>query len=770
VVKRSRAGRWKPLRERLASLAKTVLLNPLSLTLATIGVVVALFAVGPSVLERIELSWLDLRFRTRGPIVPKPTVVLAAIDEKSVDVDGRWPWPRSTIAALVDALSRDGAKVVAFDVTFAEPDENSRLKLVDELARKVGSLHVQNRELADFIQESRVDADNDRALVHALERSKAAIVLGYFFHMSEAEVGFKLNEAGIDRQLRGIENSKYPLVYYADQSATSVPLMKAYAPQGNLGIFTAAAPSSGYFTVASDVDGIVRWMPLVIQDGEDLFPPLSLLSVWHYLGKPQLSVRVGKEGVQGVQVGDRFVPTDEFGQMLINYRGPPKTFPHYSISDIVGGKLPSGTFADKIVLVGATAIGIGDIRSTPFGPVYSGPEIHATVIDNILTGDFIARPRWSQVFDLLAIILVPLLVAAIVPRVSAFGGLLLVVGLFVVFVGVAYELFVAAHVWLNMVYPVFALFATYLMLTLHRYLTEERERRRITKTFQQYVSPEVIDQVLKDPERLKLGGEERVLSVLFTDLAGFTKYSERYTPTQVINVLTEYYDRMTELVFANRGTIATYVGDELMAIFGAPVEQADHAKLACAAALGMRDARKVLAKRWAKLGRPPLHARTGINSGRMLVGNYGSKYRFNYSVLGDSVNLASRLEQLNKVYRTEIMIGEQTADLIGDAFRLRELDRVQVVGRTQALRIYELLGTAKAVLPPNEEQMLVRYAAALQAYRSRRWDEAESLFGQALSSYPDDGPSRLMGERCKSMRDRPLPENWDGSFEHLTKS
>jgi adenylate cyclase len=402
---------------------------------------------------------------------------------------------------------------------------------------------------------------------------------------------------------------------------------------------------------------------------------------------------VRPEGVEGVQVGDRFVPTDEAGELLINYRGPPKTFPHYSISDILGGRLPSGTFMDKVVVVGATAIGIGDIRSTPFGPVSSGPEIHATVIDNILSGDLIARPRWSQVFDLLAIVVLPLLAWAVVPRVSALGGLVLVVGLFVIFVAVAYELFVTAHVWLNMVYPVFALFATYMMLTVHRYLTEERERRRVTKTFQQYVSPEVIEQVLKDPERLKLGGEERVLSVLFTDLAGFTRYSENYTPAQIMGVLSEYYDRMTELVFASRGMIATYVGDELMAIFGAPVEQPHHAELACAAALAMRDARHVLALEWAKLGRPPLSARTGINSGPMLVGNYGSKYRFNYSVLGDSVNLASRLESLNKEYKTEIIVSEFTLARIAGEFDTVYLDDVKVKGKAKAVKIFEVKGT-----------------------------------------------------------------------------
>ena len=331
-------------------------------------------------------------------------------------------------------------------------------------------------------------------------------MLGYFFHMSEAELGHKLDEADIERQINGIADSKYPLVKFTDQAAASVAFRKAYVPQGNLEILTAAAKSSGYFNVPTDPDGIVRWAPLVIQAGDDLFPPLPILTFWHLLGKPQLAVRVRPEGVEGIEIGDRFIPTDETGQMLINYRGPPKTFPHYAISEILGGKVPAGAFKDKIVLVGATAIGIGDIRSTPFGPVYPGPEIQATVIDNIMTGDIIARPRWSRTFDVLAIIALPLLVAAVLPRLSAFAGLTFVVGLFALFIAVAYELFVRAQVWLNMVYPTFALAATYTMLTVYRYLTEERERRRIKAAFQNYVSPDVIEQMLNHPEQREARG------------------------------------------------------------------------------------------------------------------------------------------------------------------------------------------------------------------------------------------------------------------------
>ncbi len=749
---------------------KALLLNPTALTLGTICVVVALYVVGTPILDAIELNWLDLRFRTRGPIAPNPNVVLAVIDEKSLEVEGRWPWPRSKIAALLDALSRDGAHTIGFDITFAEPDENSRLDLVDKLAHKVDTLRVKVPELAAVLEASRVDADNDRALAKALERSKAEIVLGYFFHMSEAEVGHKLDPGAIERQLRGIANSKYPLVMFTGRQAAEAPFLKAYAPQGNLDVFTQVVQSSGFFSVASDPDGVVRWMPLMIQAGEDLFPPLPLLLYWHYVGKPPMVVRVGAGGVEGVNIGERFIPTDELGQLLINYRGPPKTFPHYAISDILGGKVPAGTFKDKIVLVGATSVGIGDVRSTPFAPVYPGPEIQATVVDNLLVGDFIARPRWSRIFDLVAIVALPLLVLAILPRLSAFAGLFFVVTLFIAFVTVAYELFVGVHIWLNMVYPVFALAGTYTLLTLYRYLVEERERRRIKETFQHYVSHEVIEQVLNDPEHLKLGGQERVLTVLFSDLAGFTSYSERYSPTEIIGVLTEYYDRMTEQVFANRGTLTAYVGDELMAIFGAPVQEKDHAKLACTAALAMRDARHALADTCAKVGRPPLD------------GAHGHQ-------LGPDAGRQLRLQipfQLQRARRPgESRVAPRAAwQALRRRDHYRRGHRRAHRKRLPVARARQGAGQgAQAGACASTSSLARRVRCYRRARRRclcgtrRRWTSIASAAGtrrrRCLRSAWRCGHRTALRAPCGSgarrCAKRPLPDDWDGSYEHLTK-
>lgn len=743
---------------------KSLLFNTATLTVLTIGAAVSLFALAPPLLEEIELNWVDLRFRARGPLAPGPAVVLAAIDEKSLAAEGRWPWPRARIAALVEALSRDGASVIGFDVLFSESEDDGRLALIGEIERALDTSRIADPQLRGILRKGRVAADQDRLLASALEDSQAPVVLGYFFHMSEQGVGFRIDRSEIERRLESIADSRYPMVY-KDPQAKAEPFIKAYAPQANLPLFTGKAASSGFFSVTSDDDGVVRWMPLVIQGGDDFFPPLALLSAWHYLGKPQLAVRVGRYGIDGVQLGERLIPTDETGRLFINYRGAGQTFATYSISDILSGKLPAGSFKDKIVVVGATAIGIGDIRTTPFGPVFPGPEVHANAIDNLLAGDFIERPRWAKVFDLLAIVVLGLLVGLVVPRASALFGLLFTGSLFAAYVLGAHWLFVTQRIGVNLVYPVFAMGFTYTMLTVYRFLIEERERRRIKGAFQHYVAPDVVDIMLRDPAGVRLGGEEKVLTALLSDMEGFTNFSENHTPNEVIAVLSEYYAQMTEEVFAVRGTLVEYVGDEMFALYGAPVTQSDHAMRACLSALAMRERREALSDAWEKIGRPRIKARTGINSGNMLVGNIGSKYRFHYGAMGDAVNLASRLEGLNKIYGTQIIISGTTADLVTGAFRLRELDLVRVKGRAQALHIYELIGVVDMPLADEHRQLLDLYEAGLASYRRRDWDGALELFGQCLALSPQDRPSLLMQQRCRVYRDKPPRPDWDGTFE-----
>ena len=751
------------------SLKSLFSINLASLTFLSILLVVILFQAGVPILDLIELKTYDLRFLSRGHLQPSPAVALAVIDEKSLDTEGRWPWPRSKLARLVDILSQDGAKVIGFDIGFLEPDENTQLQFIDQFGQKIDALDIKDAKLADLINESKINADNDLALANAIKNSCAKVVLGYFFHMREADLDYQIEESERARQLERISASKYPMIIYQDPTMDSVPCIKAYASESNLEILARAADSAGYLGVAADEDGVVRWQPLMIQCGQNVFPCLAIPCAWLYLDEPNLMVKVASYGVRGIQMGERFIPTDENGELLINYLGPPKTFPHFSISDILSGKLAKGTFKDKIVVVGATAMGTHDLRSTPFSPLYPGVEIHATVIDNILTQNFVTRPRWSVIYDLIAIVLLGTLTGIALPRMSAVKGLFLAGGLFILHIFIAQWLFVNSGVWLNIVYPLAVLAITYTALTLYRYVTEERERKKIKGAFKHYVSPLVIEEILKDPARLKLGGEEKELTVLFNDLAGFSGYSERYAPSEMISILSDYFGLMTEQVFAFQGMLKEYVGDEMMAIFGAPLEQPDHAQRACSAALAMRERLRTLREEWAKIGRPPLSSRTGINSGLMLVGNIGSRYRFAYGALGDQVNLGSRLEGLNKMYSTEILLGENTARLVGEDFLLREVDMVKVVGRKQAVRVYELLGNSGDSFPKEKELALSHFASALEAYRQQFWEEALDLFKKSLALWPEDGASRTMAERCTIYMEAPPPEEWDGVFEHTSK-
>jgi adenylate cyclase len=742
-------------------------LNPAALMVASLLAVLVLYSLNVHILELIELKTYDLRFVSRGPEKPSPAVAMVVIDEKSLEIEGRWPWPRSKMAALIDAISRDGAKVIGFDIIFSEPDENSQMALIEEFRGRLDALAIADPRLRRFMTERRRAADNDLALAEAIKRSKAAVVLGYFFH-DESTLDYRLDPDESERRWQSIAGSAYQRVRRPGRTDDKV-LITAEAPQTNLQAFSDVAASSGYFTLQNDRDGVLRWMPLVIRGGDELFPPLGLLCAWHYLGRPNwTSVEIGPYGIEGVGIGERFVPTDKSGRLLINYLGRPKTFPHFSVADVLAGTVPRGTFKGRIVLVGATATATYDLRNTPFDPRYPGTEVHATVVDNILTQRFMARPEWSRVFDVLAIVAMSALTGVALTRLGPVKGVLFTVGLFVLYVGVARWLFVNARLWLNMVYPLTAALTVYIALTLYHYVAEQRERRRIKSTFKQYVAEHVVEEMTKDPARLRLGGEEKVLTVLFSDLEGFTSYSERYSPHEMTEMLAEYYTLMTEQIFAHRGTLKEYVGDELLAFFGAPIEDAEHARHACETALAMREHRLALVEEWSKIGRPRVRSRTGINSGPMVVGNLGSKYRFAYGVVGDQVNLGSRLEGLNKVYGTEIIVSENTVRLIEPGFVLRELDMVRVLGRKQAIRLYELVGKTGTALDPDHERALSTYAEGLEAYRKAKWSDALALFQEVLTLRRDDGPSRTMAQRCLAYQVNP-PEPWDGVFEQQFK-
>ncbi len=726
--------------------------------------VLAIYYFDPQFFSLLELKTLDLRFRSRGPIAPTGEVVLVTIDEKSLDELGRWPWPRSRLAALMDSLVKYNPKVVGFDIVWAEPDENSELKGLLDVRQKLDKLKVANRDLDRYLSSAIGKADTDRALAEAMGRSGRA-VLGYFFNFFAKE-GQSPGKRSNQQNLPPL--SYYNLVKFTSPEAANVPLIEADHAEVNLPVISEAAEGAGYFNIFPDSDGTVRWVPLVIKYQGQHYCPLSLAVLQKFLDNSLLTLRIAEFGVEQVRLGDVPIPTNEEGRMLINYRGPKKTFPHYSATDVIHGRLPANAFQDKIVLVGATAIGIYDIRVTPFDHVFPGLEVHANVIDSILQQQFLYRPNWVTFFDILAVLAVGLILGMLLPQLTALWGGLVTGVLFIVFIGLALFLFQGQGVWVNMTYPTLNLALTYLGITGYRYMTEERERKKVRGAFQYYLSPPVIEQLLKNPDKLKLGGEKKDLTVLFSDIRGFTSFSEGMSPEGLVKFLNGYLSKMTDIVFQYDGLLDKYIGDAIMAVWGAALEQPDHARQACFTALAMVHELQDLRKKWAAEGLPELNIGVGINTGPMVVGNMGSDRRFNYTVMGDSVNLGSRLEGLNKVYGTCIIASEMTWERVQDEVLGRELDLVRVKGKGKPVRIYELLALkAKA----NAEQMgLVHdFQSGLAEYRKGNWDGAVKIFSALLSNYPHDGPSKLYVERCRALKENSPPPDWDGVCTITTK-
>jgi adenylate cyclase len=666
---------------------------------------------------------------------------------------------------LVDTLNDAGAKAIGFDIVFSEPDNNSSLKTISELGREFKDSGVAGGAVFNLLEKQRVKADTDAALAKAITAANS-VTVGYFFHFSGKDVAH-LKEKEILFNTESIKNGRYQLINSAVQNPDDSCLIHAYAPEANIKALSETAVNSGYFNKIPDSDGSMRWSPLVIKFRNNYYSSLAISMLQQYLGWPMLSLNLAGYGVENVKVGNIIIPTDESGRMLINYLGPARTFPHYSIADIINGKIPAEKIRNKIVLVGATALGIYDLRVTPFGAVYPGVEIHATVIDNILHHNFLKHSTVTKFIDLCSIILFGLLMGLIIPRLRAVTGVIYALLIVATFIAINVIIFSRYNIWLNLIYPVLTMLLIYLGITVYRYITEEREKKKIRGAFQHYLTTSVINEMLKDPKKLKLGGDKKTLSVLFSDIRGFTTISEKLSPEELVRLLNEYLTAMTNIVFKYDGLLDKYVGDMVMAVFGAPLEQPDHAKRACLTALDMMSALRLLQKKWQEEGRPIINIGVGINSGDMVVGNMGSEMRFDYTVMGDMVNLGSRLEGTNKEYGSNIIISEFTYNVVKDDMCCRELDWVRVKGKKQPVGIYELLADKKDENKWND--LIAGFGAALALYREARWDEGIAAFQKVLEIRPEDEASKIYIERCRHLKELPPALPWDGVFTMTKK-
>ncbi|MBN1829816.1 MAG: adenylate/guanylate cyclase domain-containing protein [Deltaproteobacteria bacterium] len=743
---------------------KLVTPTPIKIGLAIVILSVVFYLLKLPFFNFIELKTLDLRFISRGVRSSGGETVIAAIDEKSLSELGRWPWKRTVIADLVDRLKSYGVRAVGFDVVFAEPDEQACAAEFDALSTSIDAEGIGGGRIDDLIAQIRREADTDGRFAQSIKNADN-VILGYFFHTARKEM-VHLSDEEVAAGEKIIRDARYQVVKYRGAPRT-VPTVEALAVAPNIPQLSEAAAHLGFFNTFPDVDGRNRWFPLIIKFRDNLYPALPIATLERFLDWPPVTVDAADYGVRGVNIGDVFVPTDEAGRILLNFLGPIDTFPVHSIADIVNGRLDPSLFKDKIVLVGATATGIYDLRVTPFSTTYPGIGVHATVIDNILHGNFLRRPEWTALIDIAVIAALGLLMIVLLERFRVAAGIAVTVLVVAIFAFLNRYVFAAHNLWLNATFPVLTIIGDFVGITIYRYLTEEREKRKIRGAFQYYLTSSVINEMLKDPAKLKLGGDKKDLTVFFSDIRGFTSISEALPPEELVKLLNEYLTAMTNCVFKYEGLLDKYIGDSVMAVWGAPLDQPDHTARACETALDMMAELHRLQKKWAAEGRPFINIGIGINSGDMVVGNMGSEMRFDYTVMGDAVNLASRLEGINKEYGTNIVVSEGTFSRVNDRFFFRELDAVRVKGKEQPVRIFELL--CRSGEKETWKDMAQRYATGLDAYRGRRFDEAMAAFRGVLEIRPEDAPAKLYIERCEDLKKAPPGDDWDGVFRMTKK-
>jgi adenylate cyclase len=686
-----------------------MLLTVVALAAPLLALLVAEMRVGRALERRAYDSW----FTIRGELPRPEEVVLVAIDLPSEVSLGRYPWSRDYHTKLIQNLARAGAKVVAFDATFADP------------------FPAQDTLLRQAIDETGI------------------VLLG----------------------------AKTTLI--DTRNSIGVPTLEQ--PAGVL----EGSPLGIVDNMADASDGVIREYLLVHPYSQDTVPQLGVQAVMRYLDLPPDALRPVRGGWQ---LGDRFIPMgpSRVG-MLINFLGPPGTISTYSYSDVVDDSatyigdwdgdlfedhLADGTFRDKIVFVGATVPELQDLHPTPFRDAEgtgaqqtAGVEIHTHAVATILSRQHIRQlPRPYQYAW--AALLAFIVVAAssklrFVWSVSLAFGLIALAGV------VSWLLFSREGLWLWTVAPVLATGLGYTGAEAVLYVTEEQEKARIRGMFSQYVASSVVDELILHPELLALGGQERVCTVLFSDVVGFSTVAEKITPTQLVALLNEYLTAMTDIVLEEGGIIDKYQGDALMAEFGVPVPIAQHQHAACRAALRMKKQLAVMREGWAREGKPELEARVGINTGQMLVGNLGSRRIMDYTVMGDHVNLGSRLEGTNKVYGTEIMASEFTWEAVKDDFVGRELDWIAVKGKETGVGVYQVLATKEEGVSAETSALLTGYADGLALYRARRFEEALAKFESLLERHSDDGPTQLLADRCREYIAHPPPEDWNGVY-HMT--
>jgi len=726
-------------------------------------------------LDLLEKQVIDFAMRSRGNTLQNDEVAIIAIDTKAIDYFGQWPWKRNVMAQLLRELeSYYEIKVIGYDVLFSEDDANdiSSQYALNQYYKMAAQEHRNNPEIISSLRRIRTEisseVNNDEKFGAELSKWNN-VVLGYFFFLSASFEQIKhLTVEDLDEAASRIENSEVAIIQGAE-FIEGIPLFEGVAVEANIRQLNARSALNGFFNVVPDVeDGTIRRIPMVIKYRDKYFPSIDLQMIRRYYGDDPIRMVVNEGGIEGFALGKKWIQTASDGTVMINYRGPAYTFPHYSVYDVINHKIDKLKLKGKMVILGATETGIYDLRTTPFGTAFPGVEVHANLLDNILRDDYFYRSDFIHFLSFLLILFSGLIIGLILTKLRALHGLILsLIYLVGYFAGNIWLLF-NERTWTSFVYVLGVILTNWFAIVLFKFFGEEKDKRFIKGAFQQYLSPKVIEHLVEDPGLLKLGGEKREITAFFSDVQGFSTISESLSPEELVELLNEYLTEMTDIVMKYDGTVDKFEGDAVIAFFGAPVAYDDHAARACLASLEMQEKLVELRDSWKRDGKHELYVRIGLNTDNVVVGNMGSAYRMDYTMMGDGVNLAARLEGVNKQYGSYLLISEYTYKAAKDYLEVRELDMIRVVGKNEPVRIYEVIGRKGEVHAARMKAMKY-FSKGLELYRNQDWEEAAKYFAHSNKLSGKDEASRVFFDRCKNFGKKSPGADWDGVYQMETK-
>jgi adenylate cyclase len=726
-----------------------------SLTILLFFILHATLISEQNFINALENKAYDVRVELTMPNTVDPRIVIVEIDERSLNQIGRWPWSRSVIANLIDQLFNTyHIDVLGMNVVFAETDNSSGLKQLQTLAQGALKNAFAFIEILETLKET---LDYDRLLAKSIQNRR--IVLSYAFTdnpkvTQDVEVG-QLPPSVFSRE-------EIPAL---DFKCTGANCMSANGFAGNLSAFQANAMTAGYFNLNPDTDGIIRSAPILYGYKGQLYESLSLAVARVALGNPEIKLGIvtkknGSQGLNFLQVGSQNIPVTGDIHSLITFRSQQKSFQYLSVSDVLKGQVKNPELLrKKIVLLGVTAEGLGDLKATPVEKRLPDVEIHANLISAILDNKIMGKTDGSS-REVLLLVLIGLVMIIVLPLLSP---LLATLGTIAVF---GFVFLLNMYIWVHylLVFPIATTFLLIITLFIfnmsYGYFLESTNKRHLTGLFGQYVPLELVDEMSKNPSRqFSMAGESREMTVLFSDVRGFTQLSEGLAPTELSQLMNEYLTPMTRAIHEHRGTIDKYIGDAIMAFWGAPLYDPQHARHAIDAAVEMQARLKEIQSQFKAKGWPEIKMGIGINTGIMNVGNMGSQFRKAYTVLGDAVNLGSRLEGATKEYDVAIIVSESTM-VVAPEYLYRQLDCVRVRGKEQTVAIFEPIGLhGQVALGVMAE--IADYGQALEDYRQQRWDVAKKQFAKLSKEYPNRLLYPLYMERIEHFMKHPPGDNWD---------